>query len=912
MSNKIQTGKFFGRQRKGKGFSSLIVGDPLREMRIASKAQSDAIKQQAAREKVRADQQISDQKNTHSNIIENRRILKNLENQKDDTQLKAIQTNKARDLQNYNTRIAEAQQEEERARYFTETGAKQWKNIADTLMEARDILKGKEEIRKAKEENRYNDQVEIGKQAEKKVSKKLTEVVINADTGGDRKLVNWLFDGKIFRTNFAKKWQAEQLLLKKDVLFGKIEELRVEKKIGRSAEETSEFYEYAANKVLNDLKLSAFTESGKKLYNAIISEGTSLASHTANTQRHGEQLTKYNLNFDDLAFAVNAGEEPQVIQDKFYQAAMSYKAMEKINIGGRQWINNPVTGTKDAGLYVLKEIVKADYFISLGQEAGAVEIGKFLESINVLDDKGKPTKFNWGTKWKETEIRRPVLKAFNEAILTAKKAELEKLETEDKIIKVGLINDTIFGEKIDFKSVDGLRKVYDLQQVASKKGYTKTTAYIKNNFPFLQDAISKKINWNKYIEVVGAWEERDLAQLNVAIKAIDDDVIEKKLFNHYYNQAWAINKGNLTLGEFDAAGIEIVGQTLGIFDPKTLTDSHKRTAVRIGKYASAVYFRKAAILKEKGSVKIGKVTVENAEDLKEEVKKVVKAEVAEGKNNAYSIWHHRDAGEKLQNSVLGGSIMVGRNPLGTEFTYDSIGYQTTESTLSENLSQDNVDKAVPGALNNLNQLDSLFSSINTNDSEALQSAISQTKGLAPKTDDYYASNLLNAELTADLVRDLSEGRDIINIPRSVSKFVKSLPLKKNGMRWTAPELLNHIFEKRDIKLRFLPSLESHLINAGYTGTRMPDNPDDVLAIMNVNRYKFMGTEGGKLNELPTTGAIQLYKNGDMVNLKEMSTERFNTLTEQAGHVLICNPKDGTCKSIIPQLPKKFENKVAGK
>ena len=87
-------------------------------------------------------------------------------------------------------------------------------------------------------------------------------------------------------------------------------------------------------------------------------------------------------------------------------------------------------------------------------------------------------------------------------------------------------------------------------------------------------------------------------------------------------------------------------------------------------YATALYFRKAAILEEKGSVKIGKETVDNAIELKSGVIAVLLKEVEEGKDNPFSIWNHNGPSTNLQNA---GSLLSGRNPLATNFTFDVLG-----------------------------------------------------------------------------------------------------------------------------------------------------------------------------------------------------------------------------------------------
>ena len=239
--------------------------------------------------------------------------------------------------------------------------------------------------------------------------------------------------------------------------------------------------------------------------------------------------------------------------------------------------------------------------------------------------------------------------------------------------------------------------------------------------------------------------------------------------------------------------------------------------------------------------------------------------------------------------------------LSTTFHFDKQFGRTTEGELSEDLSLEKVKDAVPGTLDNLNQLDKLLTQVDVNDEAALSSAVDIGLGLKEDTNDNYANNLLDASATSKLVESLSQGKDIIDIPNSLSKFVNNLPAKKTNHKWTVPEVLNHIFEKRGIKLSFPPALETQLLNSGYTGSKVPNNHDDVYALLLTSRYQNYGATD-KLNQLPTTGAVQLYSKNQLNEYR--STAPFEEIVKTAGSVLLCNPSDGSCIPIVPQLPKK--------
>ena len=909
--SKVQSNKYFPNQRKGRDFSLVSQGDGgLSEMQRQANRTSDSIKLMMKREEVRAEQQIADTKTTHQNVLQNRQLLDKLEDQKFNTQIKAIKTNQRRENDNFQTLIEEARDKEEYWRWFTHTGAKEWAETAENLREAWDIYKGKQEIKKAQQENRYNDQVSIAGQADRNVESEVVKVSTQAQGAGEKQLTSWLLNGRVFKTNYAKRWQANQLLEQKEVLFGKIADLREQRGVSNNPQDIIEFYDFAATKTLRDIGLSGFTPEGKNLRQAIVGEGSAIAGHIASSNRHAQQQQAYNLAFADLKTALT---EPYhgpwknkqiALENKFNLAIVGYRNIQEIPGGGRQWIPNSAN-RQQAGVYILSQLAKHDKFISLGEKTGKAELIDFVQGLSILDEKtGLPTKENWWDKWANNPntVQNVVLDSFYKASKAATDAEEEKHQIEDKALKLELQNDTINGQKINLQSKDGLQQLSNILDLASKKNYTKTTAYIKSRFPFLEDAKNGKIKWDTYVSIAGAWEERDLAQMSTIIQALDTPELQRKYHNKYLSKAWAISKGNLSVTEFPDYGYEIVGQTAnGVFDRQKLTPHLHRTATRISDYAQALYFKKAGLLKENGSVKIGNVTVENAEDLKDEVKLTVQKEVAEGKNNPYSIWYHTDASGKLESGFAGVSNLISGGSLSTEFHFDKQFGRTTEGELSEDLSLEKVKIAVPGTLDNLNQLDKLLTQVNVKDDAVRNAAVQSLTSLTKPTDDNYANNLLDANATSKIVESLSQGKDIIDIPNSLGQFVKNLPAKKTGHKWTVPEVLNHVFEQRGIKLSFPPALETQLLNSGYNGSIVPDNKDDVYALLLTSRYQNYGATD-KLNPLPTTAAVQLYSRNQLNEYR--SSAPFEEIARTAGSILLCNPSDGSCIPIVPQLPKE--------
>lgn len=917
MSNtKIQTGKFFQKQPKNTRFNAFSQGDGgIRAMQVQAAITTQGLKDQLAYSKERGQQQIDDFRVTASNAQKSRDIVNNHENEKLSLQLRATQRVQEQDLTSYQTLIDEAKEKENYWRWFTETGAEQWKETWENLIEAEDILRGKREIRDAEKVDEYNKRVGISSKAKEKVQDDIAKLLRRTKLKKDAELTDHGLAKWNFSSAFAKGIQAQEVINQKDILLGKISDLRDERKIPNDPKSILDFYDTAAVKTLKELNISAFTEEGQKIREIIQKEGASIATFVHKGQIYETKKLIANTQKTNFLNTVKDGTSTQKnINSSFSLAVSAFENIKEVPTGQNTFGPADIN-KRQIGVNILTELAKSPSIVILGESAGTTELQKIISNLPIYDSTGKkpiPGK-NWWNNWKgdPSALQEPIMKAFGKAVSDTAAAEEAIIKSQDKTVLSDLKKKVINGKALQIDTEDGATALKNLRLLASQKGWTKTVEYIKKNYPHVEDAANGKVNWDQLVRLSGARGEGDALEISHIIESVPKDQ-QREYFNTYLTNAEAYSGGRINFDYFNnnAMGhFRAAKRTLGQpWEPDALEISDKKTIKRIGDYEEALYLQKAQTFLENDKVEVdGKTIDTNLVEVRDAVTDYVRKMIIDSKNDSYSIFGY--SGGSTGTTGEGGSLLHK-----IIFNFDQIGNVSTASELTADLSKEKISEKLGGVLNNIEDLDKILGGqIDVNDPAQLDQA---TQTDPKKINNSYGINVISNYETAKMIQSLSRGEDLIYVPKAFSTFVNNLPVRKYkidgrevSIPWTIPEVANYFNKKRGIKLQFPPSIETQLLQSNFTGNKIPRDPDNQYSILMYNSLAGIKEgEENNINKLPMSKVLTLARDDKLDELiKNSPLDSIEGALKSYGWI----DAKGKFKPYVPQLPKKFKTKVAG-